>query len=88
MLKLKFGSYETFTECGDRECTVEEVDYSILTLFPNFKAKVTFKPVVVTCAAALFYSCDYFDNMVQLRYIFYSNVLQILDQCKQFYLFY
>ncbi len=25
-------------ECGDRECTVEDIDYSIATLFPNFEA--------------------------------------------------
>ncbi len=38
----------------ENECTQEDIDYAIATIFPTFQEKVSFKPVAVTCAAALF----------------------------------
>ena len=49
------------------ECTVEDVNYAIATFFPTFEAKVTFKPVAVTCAAALLYGYIYFDSNVESK---------------------
>ena len=43
------------------------VDYAIATLFPSFEKTVSFKPVVVTCAAALFYSRQYLDKNMPER---------------------
>lgn len=48
----------------ENECTSADVDYAIATLFPKFEQKITFKPVAVTCAAALFYARKFLnDNM-------------------------
>jgi len=44
--------------------SLEDIDYVIATFFPTFELKVTFKPVVVLCAAALLYLYIYFDKTV------------------------
>jgi len=49
------------------ECTVEDVDYAIATFFPTFEAKVTFKPVTVTCSAALLYGYTFLDSNVESK---------------------
>ena len=38
----------------ENEGTSADVDYAIAALFPKFEQEITFKPVAVTCAAALF----------------------------------
>ena len=47
--------------------SVDDIDYVIATFFPSFESKVTFKPVAVSCAAALLYSYEYFDKTVQSK---------------------
>ena len=47
------------------ECSQEDVDYAISTIFPTFAEKITFKPVVVSCAAALFYAYSYLDKSLE-----------------------
>lgn len=51
-------------KCEANECTPEDIDYAIATFFPNFQAKITFKPVAISCTAALFYAHDYFEKNV------------------------
>ena len=58
---------DNIAEREEFECTVEDVDYAIATFFPTFEAKVTFKPVAVTCAAALLYGYIYFDSNVESK---------------------
>ena len=51
----------------ENTCTSDDIDYAIATLFPSFEKTVSFKPVVVTCAAALFYSRKYLDKNMPER---------------------
>lgn len=46
----------------DNECTLADIDYGIATLFPTFASKITFKPVTITCAAALFYAYSHLEK--------------------------
>ena len=49
--------------------SAEDIDYVIATFFPTFELKVTFKPVAVSCAAALLYLFEYFDKSVGEKYV-------------------
>ena len=47
------------------QCSVEDVDNEIATIFPTFSEKITFKPVLMSCAAALFCAYSYLDMNMQ-----------------------
>ena len=48
-------------------CTSEDIDFAIATLFPSFQSTITFKPVAITCAAALLRARQYLDKTMPER---------------------